>query len=295
LYKMKASVSAANPNALSGVQLYPASVSKVVHFIRHGEAWSNVAGQKDHAQYANEKWFDASLSHNGWRQAEALGRHIRDSGIRPQLVVVSPLTRALQTAAAAFGTGVWEEGGASANGVQPPLMRAREDIEGLQVAHAAISAQGAPPFLAHELCREHLGVHPCDRRRAVSHYREQFPAVDFSLIETEEDSWWVPDVRESKEDIRARGARFLAWLAARPEGEIAVVSHSSFLHFTLSNAVQAAAVHSEPVVAELTRWFENCELRTLVVADPGASAVHTRTTNFAGGTQALALAEAQGH
>lgn len=33
-----------------------------------------------------------------------------------------------------------------------------------------------------QLCREHLGRHPCDKRRALSHYKKHFPAVDFSLV-----------------------------------------------------------------------------------------------------------------
>ena len=33
-----------------------------------------------------------------------------------------------------------------------------------------------------QLCREHLGRHPCDKRRSLSHYKKQFPAVDFSLV-----------------------------------------------------------------------------------------------------------------
>lgn len=62
---------------------------------------------------------------------------------------------------------------------------------------------------------------------------------------------WQPDVRESKDEIRARGAAFLTWLAARPEREIAVVSHSSFLHFTCSSCAQPG--QPEAVVSELTR------------------------------------------
>ncbi len=57
-----------------------------------------MAGEVDRTQYKNEKYFDASLSPDGWQQAEALGRHVRAVGLQPELVVVSPLTRALQTA-----------------------------------------------------------------------------------------------------------------------------------------------------------------------------------------------------
>ena len=55
-------------------------------------------------------------------------------------------------------------------------------LQGRQAPHAGVSAAGCPPFIAWEECREHLGRHPCDQRRALSHYRARFPAVDFSLV-----------------------------------------------------------------------------------------------------------------
>ena len=47
--------------------------------------------------------FDAHLTEEGWRQAEDLNRHIVASGLSVELVVVSPLARALETAVGAFG------------------------------------------------------------------------------------------------------------------------------------------------------------------------------------------------
>lgn len=54
-------------------------------------------------------------------------------------------------------------------------------------------------------------------------------------IETEEDTLWGPHFREEKDEIKARGQRFMQWLMTRPEPRIAVVSHSSFLFFTMSS------------------------------------------------------------
>ena len=31
-------------------------------------------------------------------------------------------------------------------------------------------------------CREHLGLHPCDRRSSLTYLKQQYPAVDFSLV-----------------------------------------------------------------------------------------------------------------
>jgi len=49
--------------------------------------------------------------------------------------------------------------------------------------HAAIARGTAcPPFVAMEACREHIGEHPCDRRRPIAEQRRDFPGVDFSLV-----------------------------------------------------------------------------------------------------------------
>lgn len=31
-------------------------------------------------------------------------------------------------------------------------------------------------------CREHLGLHPCDRRRTKALYHKRYPGIDFSLV-----------------------------------------------------------------------------------------------------------------
>ena len=31
-------------------------------------------------------------------------------------------------------------------------------------------------------CREHLGIHFCDKRRSLSENRPKFPGVDFTLV-----------------------------------------------------------------------------------------------------------------
>lgn len=58
---------------------------QVIHFIRHGEGFHNVAGHVDHENYKGWEWEDAHLTANGWRQAEALGRHMRGAGIQARL------------------------------------------------------------------------------------------------------------------------------------------------------------------------------------------------------------------
>lgn len=205
----------------------------------------NVAGALDHSQYKQERYFDAHLTTLGWQQGAALKAHVasQDKPLTAtlQLVVVSPLTRAVETAVAAFG------GACPALPGEPLLMEAQSAVEGLRVERPSVSAVGVPPFLVCELCREHLGVHPCDRRRPLSYYRKAYPALDWSQVEEEEarapprvetafhspvrlqDVLWTADTRESDEALALRAGAFLRWLALRPEQHIAVVTHSSWL------------------------------------------------------------------
>ena len=186
---------------------------QIIHLVRHGEGWHNVAGRADEAEYKSPEcvvvrrpatlalarpdpppsapppsspplpscsWLDAHLTDLGWRQALALRRHIEGLGtaIQPGVIIVSPLTRALETAAGAFGKPCTE-----ANASAPLFMRAQDAVPQRRAAQGAISAAGLPPLVAIEECREHLGVHPCDKRRSISEaVAPCFPAVDFSQV-----------------------------------------------------------------------------------------------------------------
>ncbi|XP_058723929.1 phosphoglycerate mutase-like protein 1 isoform X2 [Vicia villosa] len=57
------------------------------------------------------------------------------------------------------------------------------------------------------------GVHPCDKRRHITEYKKMFPAIDFSLIESDDDILWKPDIREKNEEVAARGLKFLECFA----------------------------------------------------------------------------------
>ena len=85
-------------------------------------------------------FIDAKLNRNGVQQcADARAKGLRSGqdgdgcNVQPELVVVSPLTRALQTAHLLFG------GGADKN---------------------------SPAFVVHDLCRERTGLYTCDARRS---------------------------------------------------------------------------------------------------------------------------------
>ncbi|CAI9116089.1 OLC1v1017155C1 [Oldenlandia corymbosa var. corymbosa] len=274
-------------DASSGQGLYPLHRCKTIHLVRHAQGFHNVAGEKDHSAYLSPELLDAQLTPIGWQQVDNLRKHVQSIGLskKVELVICSPLMRCegilipimphgfcrtMQTAVGIFG------GESYKDGIDvPPLM-----VEnGGDSSRPAISSLNCPPFIAVELCREHLGVHWCDKRRSISEYKNVFPAIDFSLIENDDDVLWTPDVRETNEHLAARGKQFLEWLWTRKEKEIVVVTHSGFLIHTL--AQYGNDCHPQ-VKSEICSPFNNCELRSIVIVDRSMMGSDSPTTNYPG-------------
>ncbi|EFJ23841.1 hypothetical protein SELMODRAFT_103014, partial [Selaginella moellendorffii] len=151
--------------------------------------------------------FDASLTPTGWKQVVERGKLIRQTGLfdKVDLVVVSPMTRTLQTAAGVFGGGdVYHD-----DSSEPLIMV--NGVGKTPYPGGSISSHGSPPFVTNELCREHIGTSRADHRRDISVYKGQFPGVDFSLIKDNEDVLWRPDVSETNDEIHQRIKEFLQW------------------------------------------------------------------------------------
>ena len=114
-----------------------------------------------------------------------------------ELVALSPMTRALQTATLAFP-----------------------------------NASARPPFVATSLARERVWLHACDGRRPRSELQRDFAHLDFGAVTSEVDKMF--ELKENEPSDRnstrcaERATRLLQWLHARPEQGIAVVSHWVF-------------------------------------------------------------------
>jgi len=225
--------------AEEGFSLFLQERCKRVFFIRHAEGYHNVAERESTytpkvdcllAKNTGDKYWDSRLTPKGEEQCRALKANIRGSNtwgfekpLNLDLVVVSPLTRTLQTAEIALG---------------------RPD------------KPGAPVFLAQPLCRERIADYVCDGRNDKSVLEAEFPGVDFSLLTTERDEDYN-NLKEDLERVAARAVQFLQWLCSRPEQRIAVVTHSMFLKnlfrqfgTSLSEADQTA-IHTFPANAEM--------------------------------------------
>ncbi|KAJ0025277.1 hypothetical protein Pint_08542 [Pistacia integerrima] len=158
----------------TGTSLYPSHRCKTIHLVRHAQGIHNVAAEKNHDAYKSCDYFDAQLSQDGWKQVENLHKDVHEVGLskKIELVITSPLLRTMQTAVGVFGGEGYVDGTDA-----PPLMVEKAGNSD----RSAISSLNCPPFIAVELCRERLGVNPCDKRRSINEYRALFPAIDFSL------------------------------------------------------------------------------------------------------------------
>lgn len=215
-----------------------AAPSQKVHFIRHGEGHHNVAQRewRDRPDWdgtsepytldsdGDWKFIDALLTEKGMGQARDL--HSRTEALRPELLVTSPMRRALQTGLLAF---------------EPHVSN-----DGLKV-------------LAHELCHERAGKHTCDKRLPKADLASLFPAVDFEILDSEEDPFWGDgSTREDLPSLANRAARFLEWLVSRPERHLAVAAHSAFLLALFNAAMECDC--------EATRsHFATGEMRTVLL------------------------------
>lgn len=195
---------------------------------------------------------------------------------RLELVVVSPLMRALETAVGCLGGDPVEGFLTDATGNLPPLMCATDAVEEVRPGHHGVhqymGAVRAPlPFLACELCREHIGKNPCDRRRPTAEYHDMFPGIDFSCVTEEEDVLWGT-MNESNEAMCERAHRFMEWIMRRPEQHIAVVTHSAFMAAMLREFGATDQLGCAKGMQEEThRWPNNCEMRPVVVVDPSGA------------------------
>ncbi|KAL6885575.1 hypothetical protein ACP4OV_010354 [Aristida adscensionis] len=275
------SSSGSGMEASAGTGMYPLHRCKTIYLVRHAQGIHNVEGDKDPNAYMSPALFDAQLTPLGWKQVillelaaplvnalflelaaplvciktqhdyvECLREHVKKCGLaeRIELVISSPV----------LSLGVFGGENHTDSTSAPPLM-----VENAgHSEHPAVSSLNCPPFLAVEACRERSGLYLCDRRRSITEYQTLFPAIDFSLIESDEDALWVPDVRESKEAVAARAMKFIDWLWTREEKEIAIVSHGGFIFHTLN--MYSKECH-QTIREEMIKVFENCELRSMIL------------------------------
>lgn len=164
------------------------STSKTLFLIRHGQSIAN----RDYDE--SIAYRDAGLTEQGIAQARALQKQLEE--LQLDLVVVSPLTRALQTCQNAL----------------PP------SYTGPIIVLSEIA----------EICSSHYS---CGQKRSV--VQPKFSSTfDWSNIASDEIWWWQYDSRnrsESNEYQTKRIEKFRHYIQERPEQRIAVFSHGDYL------------------------------------------------------------------
>jgi broad specificity phosphatase PhoE len=223
-------------------------ITKIIHFQRHGQGYHNLlsdvlkdAGVKADVHSDDPKvnpWLrpelvDSPLTETGKEQCAA--RRPQASLLTPQVIIVSPLLRALQTAKISFAD--FDDNNNNNN----------NNI----------------PWIAHEGCREDLGVLVCNQRRKKSAIQAEFPTIQFSADMPEEDTLWHPTKRESSLELSNRIYNFLVHFIAeeRPETELAVICHSFWL-FNMCTVIEFND-DKKGNDYDLEKWFLTSEIRSL--------------------------------
>jgi broad specificity phosphatase PhoE len=211
-------------------------IQKVV-LIRHGVAQHNILVHGQRPNLHDPQLLDPPLTYEGKQQALEVGERLsiwyRTTTLQqlgkeyPQLVLVSPLTRCLQTAMLAF-------------------------LPGHPSQYSSNNKQ--PQWLATDLCREAYGIHYPDRRRNVSVLKQHWPIVEWghnndeknnSFMMTETDMAWQPDTRETVPEVLHRIAQFWDFVVQRPEEHIVVVTHGVWMETCLHQYCPVALDHGQ--------------------------------------------------
>ena len=175
-------------------------MSKLLYLIRHGVALHNqkfIEMEYNVNAFRIPEVIDAPLTREGHIQSIELGSEWHDKH-NIEVVIVSPLTRALETAYNIFGD---------------------TDI----------------PIICQEYLREYpIGRDTCNLRSDRDVLQLKFPSIDFSNMHYNKDILWTPgeDNMETIEALNKRICLMKDYLLNRQESKIAIVGHSSYIgHF----------------------------------------------------------------
>lgn len=201
--------------------------TQTIYIIRHGESLYN------EFKYSWCTWLtcqclgdpgivDPSLSAKGQQQAEALQTVITEGKRLPELlnvqvIVTSPLRRALSTAEIAFKSKL------------SPATPSSDPTSAPAAAH-----QRVVPWLVTPLCAEIMDTYG-DVGSPIAEVSKAYPSADWSAVH---EQWWYnssenrkPAKKIKKEPsavVEERIRDFLSYLAKLPYQTIAVVGHSAF-------------------------------------------------------------------
>jgi broad specificity phosphatase PhoE len=167
-------------------------MNKLLYLIRHGYALHNELFLKIGIKaFQSPIVYDSPLTQHGHVQSVQLGQSW-DKKYDIELILVSPLTRALDTCMNIFGD---------------------TDI----------------PIECHEFLREYpIGEDTCNKRSSLTEIKNKYPKIDFHLS-MDDDHLWIQNYRETLPQLENRINEMIQYIQTRKETNIAIISHSSYL------------------------------------------------------------------
>ena len=166
---------------------------KYLYAVRHGEATHNVLFKEvGMMTFFDENYYDTELTDKGFNQAQDLGNKWVDKD-KMDLVIVSPLSRTLQTAVNIF--------------------------KNTKVKIIALDCLKEYP----------QGLHTCNRRKTKKELIKLFPTIDFSYLDSNEDLMWSDIDTEPIEELLRRINKMYDFIENTPHKNIALVGHNSFI------------------------------------------------------------------
>ena len=177
--------------------------TQTIYCIRHGKSKHNVEYEKEGEEaYMKQSNYDTELIPEGIQQAKDLQKWVSNTPI--DYVIVSPLTRAIQTAQHMFTN---------------PLSSSTHLIHQLH--------------LYDEVTEYPNGVHTPNKRKPVTQLKSLYPTLDYAHMHSNEPTW--DDTKEETEsELAQRIQSFMMYISKLPYKNIVIISHSSYLHALLT-------------------------------------------------------------
>ena len=164
-----------------------------LYCIRHGIGTHNVSYEKQGMKaFFDKNNYDAELTKEGFNQATELGYSWNEKK-NIQLVIVSPLTRTLQTAVNIFNDTNCK-------------------------------------IIALDCLKEYpQGLHTCNKRKPREELKKKFMSVDFSFLDSDQDLMWNPSKLETIDELLSRINRMYDFIEKKKLTNIALVGHNGFI------------------------------------------------------------------
>ena len=172
-------------------------MKKKIFWIRHGESLSNVSE-------LNSQITDTELTKKGFGECKNLReKFIEENLINSiDLIVVSPLTRTLQTNYEIFNSLIYHI-----------------------------------PIISLDEIREQMDK-PCHQRKNIKDKKKQYSYINFLNISNNDIMYSRIKGNETKEQVILRCKWFIRWLKNRKETNIVVITHGNFLYPMFNNVLK---------------------------------------------------------